>query len=282
MKRLQQESPGKTEQTDMPEQENTMSFWDHLDVLRAALLKILAVTLVFGMLAFLFKDTLFAIILAPKSSDFIVYRVFHAVAVRFGSGMPAGDFTVDLINTGLARQFIIHMKAAMYVGFLFASPYALFQLFRFISPALYVDERKYVVRVAGCGYFMFVLGVLFCYFLLFPLTFRFLGTYQVSGEVRNLISLDSYMGTLITMSLFMGAVFEIPVLCWLFARLGFLTVAFMRRYRKHAVVAILTLAAVITPTADIFTLSLVSLPMWLLYELSILIVKRAEHKKECA
>lgn len=261
------------------EQGNTMSFWDHLDVLRAALLKILAVTLVFGTLAFVFKDTLFSIILAPKDSDFIVYRLFHFISARLGTQASPDNFTIDLINTGLARQFVMHMKAAMYAGFLVASPYALFQLFRFISPALYVDERKYVVRVAGSGYLMFISGVLFCYFLLFPLTFRFLGTYQVSSEVQNLISLDSYMGTLITMSLLMGAVFEIPVLCWLFAKLGFLKVTFMRRYRKHAIVAILVLAAVITPTADIFTLSLVSLPMWLLYELSILIVKRTEAKE---
>lgn len=150
------------------EQGNTMSFWDHLDVLRAALLKILAVTLVFGTLAFVFKDTLFSIILAPKDSDFIVYRLFHYISVRLGTQASPDNFTIDLINTGLARQFVMHMKAAMYAGFLVASPYALFQLFRFISPALYVDERKYVVRVAGSGYLMFISGVLFCYFLLFP------------------------------------------------------------------------------------------------------------------
>ncbi len=265
----------KTERMDQ-EQAN-MSFWEHLDVLRTVLLKVVAVTLVFSIFAFLFKETLFSIILAPKENDFIIYRLFHAVSAGLGVQLPVNDFTVDLINTGLARQFVVHMRAALYAGFLVASPYVLYQFFRFISPALYVDERKYVVRVAGSGYVMFMLGVLFCYFMLFPLVFRFLGTYQVSHDVSNLISLDSYMGTLITMSLLMGAVFEIPVLCWLFAKLGFLKVAYMRRYRKHAIVAILILAAVITPTADVFTLSLVSVPMWLLYELSIRIVKKAEH-----
>ncbi len=147
-----------------------------------------------------------------------------------------------------------------------------------MSPALYADERKYVVRVVGGGYAMFLLGVAVSYFLIFPLTFRFLGTYQVSGEVENMISLQSYISTLMTMSLAMGLamglVFEIPILSWLFAKLGFLSAGFMRRYRKHAVVVILVVAAIITPTSDVFTLSLVALPMWLLYEVSIWVVSR--------
>ena len=120
---------------------------------------------------------------------------------------------------------------------------------------------------------MFSLGVLVSYFLIFPLTFRFLGTYQVSGEVDNLIALDSYISTLVMMCLAMGIIFEIPILSWLFAKLGFISADFMRRYRKHAVVIILVVAAIITPTSDVFTLSLVALPMWVLYEISILIVK---------
>ena len=161
------------------------------------------------------------------------------------------------------------------MGILCASPYILYQLFRFVSPALYSNERKYVVRVVGSGYVMFMLGVLLSYFLIFPLTFRFLGTYQVSSDVENMIALQSYISTLILMSLAMGIVFEIPILSWLFAKLGFISADFMKRYRRHAVVIILIVAAVITPTSDIFTLSLVALPMWLLYEVSIWIVKRA-------
>ena len=126
---------------------------------------------------------------------------------------------------------------------------------------------------------MFGLGVLISYFLIFPLTFRFLGTYQVNDEVDNLITLDSYISTLVMMCLAMGIVFEIPILSWLFAKLGFLSADFMRRYRKHAVVIILLVAAIITPTSDVFTLSLVALPMWMLYEVSILIVKRSKCHK---
>ena len=240
------------------------SFWDHLDILRASLVKIAAVTAVFAVVAFFFKEALFSVILAPKDADFITYRWLY-----FFSGWvtdeQAQDFYVKLINTGLAQQFMIHMKVAMCTGVLCASPYILYQLFRFVSPALYANERKYVVRVVGYGYIMFMVGVLISYFLIFPLTFRFLGTYQVSDQVENMISLQSYISTLLMMSLAMGIVFEIPILSWLFAKLGFISADFMRRYRRHAVVIILVVAAIITPTSDVFTLLLVSLPMWLLY-----------------
>lgn len=251
---------------------NKQSFWDHLDQLRAAIVKIVAVTVVFGVVAFCFKETLFAVILAPKNAGFITYRIFEQIAAMTGSA--AEDFYVQLINTGLAQQFIIHMKTAMCAGVLCGSPYILYQLFRFVSPALYANEQRYAMRVVGGGYVMFLMGVVLSYFLIFPLTFRFLGTYQVSSEVANMITLESYISTLMMMCLAMGIVFEIPILCWLFAKLGFLSADFMRRYRKHAIVVILVVAAIITPTSDVFTLSLVALPMWILYEISIWIVKR--------
>ena len=250
---------------------DTQSFWEHLDVLRAAIVKIAVVAVVFGIAAFCFKEELFAVVLAPNNDGFITYRLFNRIAAWAGG--ETESFAVQLINTGLAQQFIIHMKTALCAGVLCASPYILYQLFRFVSPALYANERKYVVRVVGGGYAMFVVGVLVSYFLIFPLTFRFLGTYQVSGEVANLISLDSYISTLVLMCLSMGIVFEIPILSWLFAKLGFLSADFMRRYRKHAIVIILVVAAIITPTSDVFTLSLVALPMCGLYETSIWIVK---------
>ena len=252
-------------------QKTDMTFWEHLDVLRVAIVKIIAISVVFGVVAFFFKEQLFDVILAPKQSDFITYRVFNMISSWVGGGSEA--FIVRLINTGLAQQFVIHMKTALCAGILCTSPYILYQLFRFVSPALYENERRYVMRVVGGGYAMFGIGVLVSYFLIFPLTFRFLGTYQVSRDVDNLITLDSYISTLMLMSLTMGLVFEIPILSWLFAKLGFLTDRFMRRYRKHAIIIILVVAAIITPTSDVFTLLLVACPMWLLYEMSILIVK---------
>lgn len=251
---------------------NTQSFWEHLDELRTAIMKIVAVAVVFGIAAFFFKEELFSIVLAPKEDGFITYRLLERMTEWAGGAVE--PFSVRLINTGLAQQFIIHMKTALCAGVLCASPYILYQLFRFVSPALYENERWYVTRIVGGGYAMFGLGVLISYFLIFPLTFRFLGTYQVSCDVDNLISLESYISTLVMMCLAMGIVFEIPILSWLFAKLGFLSADFMRKYRKHAIVIILVVAAIITPTSDVFTLSLVTLPMWILYEISIFIIHK--------
>lgn len=251
---------------------NKQSFWEHFDVLRTAIVKIAAVAVGFGIAAFCFKEGLFAVVLAPKDDGFVTYRLFNRIAAWAGG--ETGSFAVQLINTGLAEQFIIHMKTALCAGILCASPYILYQLFRFVSPALYVNERKYVVRVVGGGYAMFALGVTVSYFLIFPLTFRFLGTYQVSGDVENMITLQSYIYTLMTISLAMGLVFDIPILSWLFAKLGLLSANLMRKYRKHAIIIILVVAAMITPTSDVLTLSLVALPMWALYEISIFIVNK--------
>ncbi len=262
----------------MATEKNTQSFWEHLDVLRTAIMKIAAVAVVFGIAAFFFKEQLFDVVLAPKDDKFITYRLLNRIAAWADGSMDS--FSIRLINTGLAQQFIIHMKTALCAGVLCASPYILYQLFRFVSPALYDNERRYVTRIVGGGYAMFALGVIVCYFLIFPLTFRYLGTYQVSGDVDNLITLDSYISTLVMMCFAMGIVFEIPILSWLFSKLGFLSADFMRKYRKHAIVIILVVAAIITPTSDVFTLSLVAFPMWVLYEVSIWIVKNSKMNED--
>lgn len=257
-----------------------MSFWEHLNELRSLLLRIILITIVFSIVAFLFKEELFAIVLAPKYSDFITYQWLSAVNSVIGQA-AVKHFEVQLINTGLAEQFIIHVKVAVCAGILCASPYILCLLFLFISPALYENERKYAVGIVICGYAMFFFGLLVSYLLIFPLTFHFLGTYQVSGEVTNMITLQSYISTLVVMSLTMGIVFEMPVLAWLFARMGLLSTKLVSTYRKHAVIAILVVAAVITPTSDVFTLLLVSIPMCILYEISITVVRITGRAKDC-
>lgn len=258
------------------ENPDAMSFWEHLDVLRGILFRIAALTLCFAVIAFACREWLFDIILAPKYDNFIIYDFFRSVGKIFNPNGDSGHFDVQLINTGLAKQFVIHMKASIYAGFLVAAPYTLYQIFRFVSPALYANERRYAVKVLGGGSVMFALGVLLSYFLIFPLTFRFLGTYQVSDDVVNMISLESYMDTMMMLCVMMGIVFEIPILCWLFAKFGFITADFMKKYRKHAVVILLFISAIITPTADVFTLTVVAMPMWLLYEASIIIVQRTK------
>ncbi len=215
-----------------------------------------------GMVAFVLKDELFAIVLAPRSSDFVSYRLL---------GVDA--FSLHLMNTGLTEQFMIHIRTAMYAGLLVASPYILYELFRFVSPGLYRNERRYALWIVGAAYVMFLVGTLVNYFLVFPLTVRFLGTYQVSPDVANMLTLQSYVDTLLGMSLVMGVVFELPVVSGLLGRMGLITSSMMSEYRRHAIVAIFVVAAIITPTTDAFTLFVVALPIYLLYEVSILIVK---------
>lgn len=256
----------------MTENVGKISFWDHLDILRGSIVKIIAVWSVFSVMAFIFKRQLFDFVLAPGSSDFVTYRLLEVVCTRFGIDVPE-PFHVGLINTGLAQQFIIHMQMALCAGVVLAAPYALYQLFGFVAPALYSNERKYATRMIVSGYLMFLAGGTLGYYVIFPMTFRFLSTYQVAPEVVNMISLESYTGTLIMMCLWMGIIFELPVLTWLCAKTGLVTSEFMSSYRRHAIVVILVVAAVITPTSDVFTLLLVSVPIWLLYEVSVIIAR---------
>lgn len=245
----------------------SLTFWEHLDILRGSLIRMLVAAIVAGVAAFLLKDWLFDVVLAPSSSDFITYRL-----------LGVEPFRIELVNTGLTEQFMIHMKVSLVAGILIASPYILYLLFRFISPALYDNERRYSVRLTVAAYLMFLFGVAVNYFVIFPLTVRFLGTYQVSDDIHNLLTISSYVDTLAMMSLVFGIVFEIPVVSWLLARFGLLKSVWMSRYRRHAIVAIVIVAAVITPTSDVFTLFMVSLPIWLLYEASVLIVWITEKK----
>lgn len=263
----------------MTREEEKLSFWEHLDILRAAIIKTLVVWVVCSVVAFILKDQLFYVVFAPRESGFVTYRFLESLGRLFDME-PPGPLHIQLINTGLAQQFIIHMKTALCAGFIFTAPFALFQAFAFVSPALYTNERRYAARMVVGGYLMFLVGVALSYFVIFPMTFQFLGTYQVAADITNMISLESYMTTLIMMCLCMGVVCELPVLSWMFASMGMLSAAFMAEYRRHAIVIILIVAAVITPTSDVFTLMLVSVPVWMLYEVSILLVRRVERQRK--
>ncbi len=239
------------------------TFWEHLDELRSVIIRSLLVVVVAAIVAFFLKDCLFSIVLAPRSSDFISYRLIGIDEV----------FQISLINTGLTEQFMTHMRVAIYTGLLLASPYVLYQLFGFIAPGLYQNERKAATWIGISAYAMFLLGTLVNYLLIFPLTVRFLGTYQVSPDVANMLTLQSYIDTFIGMSFVMGVVFELPVVCAILGKMGLINGRMMAQYRRHAVVAILIVSAIITPTTDAFTLLIVALPIWLLYEVSIWIVR---------
>lgn len=244
--------------------EEVTTFWGHLEVLRVCLWRIIVAVLIGGIAAFCLKEELFSFVLAPTHGDFIVYR-----------WLDAGDFNLHLINTGLTEQMMIHLKMALFAGVLVASPYIIYVLFGFVAPALYDNERRYSVRLVVSAYVMFIVGIIINYLVVFPFTVRFLGTYQVSSDIDNMLTISSYIDTLLMMSLTFGIVFEIPMLSWLLARFGLLKAEWMKAFRRHAFVAILIVAAVITPTTDIFTLFIVAMPIWLLYEMSIVIVGRA-------
>lgn len=237
-------------------------------MLRWVVLRSLAVTVVFGVVAFCLKDWLFAVVLAPRTSGFVTFRL-----------LDVKPFSVHLMNIGLTEQFMTHIRVSLYAGMLCAAPYILYELFRFVSPGLYDRERRAGFRVVTSGYLMFMAGTLLNYFLIFPLTVRFLGTYQVSADVENMLTLKSYIDTLLSMSLVMGVIFELPVVSAILGRMGIINGRLMSRYRRHAIVAILIVAAIITPTTDVFTLFIVSLPIWLLYELSILLVPKEERNR---
>jgi len=242
-----------------------MTFWEHLDELRGSLIRMVVAALVAGVVAFCLKEPLFRFVLAPASGDFFVYR-----------WLGAEPFALRLVNTGLTEQFMVHMRVALSMGVLVASPYLLWVLYSFVSPALYASERRISTRVVAAAYVMFLVGVAVNYLLVFPLTVRFLGTYQVSSDVENMLTVSSYVDTLLMMSLVFGIVFEIPVVSWLLGRFGLLRAEWMRRFRRHTIVVILVVAAIVTPTSDVFTLLIVSLPIWLLYEASILLVRSEE------
>lgn len=257
----------------MSENNSVMSFWEHVEVFRKLLFRCLAVWAVFAIGAFCFKDYVFNIVFAPSKSDFVLYKAMCQLSDKIGiNSLCPGYFSVNFINTELASQFMVHLQMAACVGVVFALPYLIFELYSFVSPALYENEKKYSLRLIFYSFLLFFTGVLLNYFVIFPFSFRFLSTYQVNEGVINQIALSSYTSTFLLLSLLLGLLFEIPILAFFLAKLGLITGTMLKKYRRHAIVVIAILAAVITPTADIFTLLLVACPIFMLYELSIVIV----------
>ena len=248
-----------------------MTFGGHLEVFRRMLFRIMAMAGAIAMIVFCFKETTWEVLLAPSEWDFCTYRWLEAAMQVVGINFHFEEFHVAMIATDLSSQFMMHITTAVYLGALGASPYILYELFRFISPSLYENERKYSVQVAGIIYVLFLLGVLMSYFVLFPISFRFLGTYSVSAKVVSNITLDSYISTFVSLTLVMGVVFQLPVIAFFLGKLGIVTSDMLARYRKHSFIVIMLIAAIITPP-DLMTLILVTIPLYLLYEVSIRVV----------
>lgn len=254
-----------------------MTFGGHLEVLRRMLFRIIAIAGSFAIIIFCCKETVWSILLAPSNYNFTTYTIIEKIISSCGFDFHFEEFHVDLIATDLSSQFMSHITTSIYLGLLGASPYILYELFRFISPALYKNEKKHLTSVVTIIYLLFIAGVLMSYYILFPISFRFLGTYSVSDNIHNTITLDSYIETFTTLTFVMGIVFQLPIIIFLLAKIGFVSSTLLAKYRKHALIVIMLVAAIITPP-DLMTLVLVTIPLYLLYEVSVRIAKIVENK----
>ena len=253
-------------------QEGAMSFWDHLEVLRWALFRSACVLAVIMVGTFIAMPYIFdRFILAPTSNDFFTYRWLNAIGKGFVKLSP--DFDVQIININVASQFTTHISTSVSMAAVIAFPYFIWEIWKFIEPALFEDEVKHLRPAFLGGTLMFYIGCAIGYVLVFPFTFRFLVEYNLSPNITNQINLQSYIDNFTMLILVMGIVFEMPLLAWLLSLFGILRKSFLREYKRHAIVALLIAAAIITPSGDPFTLMLVFIPLYVLYELSILVVK---------
>lgn len=257
-----------------------MSFWDHLEELRWVMFRILIGLVFFMILSFLLMPYLFdKVVIAPCNSNFIIYRLLDRIgcSTYLIPDFLHQSFQVKIINIKLASQFFIHMTLSFWTALFITFPYCIYEIWKFICPALYENERTGVRWAFVGGTFMFFCGSSIGYFIVFPLSLRFLYTYELSPLITNQLSLDSYMNNFLMLIFMMGIMFELPLLSMLFSRLGFLRRSFFCKYRRHAITVILILGAIITPSSDPFTLLIVFIPIYTLWELSSFLVKKEEY-----
>ncbi len=253
-----------------------MSFWDHLEELRWTLMRSVIALIVFAVVGFVFMPWMFDhIVMAPCKSDFFLYRFMCKISsgVSFLPDFCDADLNIELINIKLASQFFTHMSTSFWFALVLTCPYLMFEVWRFVSPALYESEKKNIRWAFLFGTLMFFIGCLVGYGMVFPMTLRFLYTYSLSGFIENKLDLASYMDNFILMIFVMGLVFEMPLLSWLLSKMGVLKKSFFKKYRRYAIILLLIVSAIITPSSDPFTLSIVFFPLYLLYEISSVFVK---------
>lgn len=263
--------------------EAEMSFFDHIDVLRKHLLRALAVIFLLTCLAFYYTDFIFnSIIMGPKNPSFWTYRMMCRLVERFpsiGSDFCITKIDAKIINTEMAGQFTLQLNSCVMVGIILGIPYLLFEIWLFIKPALHENERKSASGFVAFASFLFFLGIMFGYYLICPLSINFLTNFTVSTEIENTFTISSYLSSVMTLTLGSGVIFQLPVIIYILSKLGVMTPAFMRSSRRYAAILVLIVSAIVTPTADPYTMLIVALPLFLLYELSILISANIERKK---
>jgi sec-independent protein translocase protein TatC len=263
-----------------------LSFWGHLEELRRMLFRMILTLVVLMLLVFLNKSFIFdTIIFGPCSSDFVLYRWLCSLGDFLSQYLPSinlcpDTFQIKLININVSSQFIIHITTAFWVALILGFPYLLWELWRFVAPALYPKEQRGIRIAFISSSFLFYCGVVMAYILIFPLALQFFWTYYVSNAIENMFSLQSYIGLLTPLVLVMGLVFQLPIIVNLLSRLGLFDRRFLRKYRRHAIVILMALAAVITPTVDAVSMLLTAIPLYILYEVSILTCRKGVRNNE--
>jgi sec-independent protein translocase protein TatC len=256
--------------------EGEMSFLQHLEELRWHLIRSIIAIVVFMIVAFCFKDFIFnKVILAPKDPQFITNRLLCSLSEK----LCINQKPVNLISIKMSGQITTHIIVALVAGLILAFPVVIYEFWRFLRPALHSNEAKHAKGAVLASSLLFFTGVLFGYYLLAPLSIHFLTTYSISESVVNQINVRSFIGTLTSICLATGVVFELPIIAFFLTKIGIITPAFMRKYRKHAIVVIFIVAAIITPP-DVFSQTLVAIPLLLLYEISIFVSVGVMKRKE--
>ena len=267
--------------TGNPERE--MTFWEHLEELRGTLVRSAIVIVLLGIFAFIQREFIFSkIILAPTSADFFtnvwLCKLGKLISI---DTLCFGDFKLDIINIEMSGQFITHLYVSIIAAIILSFPYLIWEIWRFIRPALLPNEKKHSRGAVIVSSLLFALGILFSYFVIVPLTINFFGTYQVSKDVENTITLSSYISTVVSVTIACGLVFELPIFVYFLTKVGLISPKFLKKNRKYTLVILLTISAIITPP-DVFSQILVTLPLMVLYEFSILVAARIQRKKEAA
>jgi sec-independent protein translocase protein TatC len=262
--------------------EAEMSFFEHLEVLRWHLIRVAIAVFVFMILSFIFYDFIFDdLIMGPLRTDFWTYRMMCLLAERFnlGADFCVQEIPINLINTELAGQFTLQINSSLLIGVMVGFPYMLYEIWRFVKPALSEVERKSAQGFVFFASMLFAVGVLFGYYIISALSVNFLGNFQVSNEVTNQITITSYLSSIATISLGTGIVFELPIVIFILSKLGIMTPQFMRSTRRYAFILILVIAAIVTPTPDVMTMLAVTFPLLLLYEISIIVSENVQKRR---
>lgn len=259
-----------------------MSFLDHLEELRKHLIRAVVIVLIFTVIAFMFMDVIFhEILLAPARPDFWTYRMFCKVGQMMGeNGLCVEKIDFILQSRTLSGQFSMHLMASFVTGLIAAFPYVFWEVWRFVSPGLYLKERSITAGAVIYVTSLFAAGILFGYYIVAPVSINFLANYKLDPSIMNQFDITSYISTVCMMVLGSGLMFQLPMVVYVLSRLGLLTPAVMRTYRKHAVVIIFVVAAILTPSPDVLSQMLVGVPLWFLYELSIFISGNVERSRK--